>query len=470
VLGRAASLLLVPLFTRVLSPAEYGQIGVLVAISALVATIASLGLETPMVRGYVHAGGEPGARRAFVNTVGGFALAAAGVISLLGVLVAGPLATAFGVPEAVFRITVLSGAATAALTVVPLAILRAEERFRDYLTVSMATLAVTTSLSVLLVAILRLGVPGWVTAHVIGSIAALAVGLAILGHRWTREFDGGALRRALRLGVPILPHALSHWGLGISDRLILGTLVAAAALGPYHVAYQVAAPIMIVAVAMSNATNPMFAEAMRSVDLRHQLARASTVQAVIVVISASAVAVLGPPLIELILPAAYAVGGDYLPWIALGLAFFGLYLIPMNAIAVMAGRTELVWVITVVSAAVNIGLNLLLVPTMGPLAAAIATAVGYGVLLGGVIGYMRWVVVDPIPFELGRLAAGMAIVVSAALLAVLVSPPSAGAAFAIGMVVLGVAALVVGRLLFPRELSLAAGMLRSRPHLRSDSP
>jgi O-antigen/teichoic acid export membrane protein len=212
---------------------------------------------------------------------------------------------------------------------------------------------------------------------------------------------------------------------------------------------------------MSQSTQPMFAEALQSDGRRRQVARASTVHAVIVCLTAAAVALIAPPFIRLALPAAYGQSSEYLPWMALGFAFYGLYLIPMNAISVMAGRTERVWMITLFAAACNIGVNLIFVPEVGPIAAAISTAIGYAVLLVGVSAYMTRVVTEPIPFEHGRLAIGVALILGATLIAMAISPREAWAAFVVGLGAVTITGVIVVRIMFRREFAMAAGMLRS---------
>jgi O-antigen/teichoic acid export membrane protein len=85
-------------------------------------------------------------------------------------------------------------------------------------------------------------------------------------------------------------------------------------------------------------------------------------------------------LIELLTPPSYHAAGELVPFIALGIAAMGFYFIPMNLLSMTAGRTGTIPLITVTAATVNVGLNLILVPRMGILAAAIDTAIGYGLL------------------------------------------------------------------------------------------
>jgi O-antigen/teichoic acid export membrane protein len=78
----------------------------------------------------------------------------------------------------------------------------------------------------------------------------------------------------------------------------------------------------------------------------------------------------------------------------------GAYFMPMNALSMTAGRTAAIPLITLVAASANVGLNLLLVPRFGAIAAAVNTAIGYGILAALTFVYAQRVV--PLKYEIAR--------------------------------------------------------------------
>ena len=404
VLQRAIVFLLLPFFTRILSPDEFGEIGVITALVAILSVIVGLGLETAIFRGFKARADVTEAAR-FVNTVGGFALVVPITVAMISMLAAPALAKVFDVPIDALRLASIGAALSTSATLVPLTLLRAQERLSDYLQLTALQVLVTPVLTVAFVAVFDWGVAGWMLAYAVSSLILLIRGLVILRHRWSLAFDVPALRNALAFGVPLVPHALSHWGLSVSDRAILGAYVAPAQVGAYYVAYLASLPVSLLAIALSQATQPMYAEA-TTVEGRADIGRIITVQAVAIVGLTAAVAVIGPAVAFLLFPADFAATAGLIPWLAVGAGLFGLYLIPMNAISVMAGRTRRVWIITLLAASVNIGLNLILVPRIGTAAAAINTTIGYGLLLIGVFLYMRRVCEPPIPHDWKRIGMG----------------------------------------------------------------
>jgi peptidoglycan biosynthesis protein MviN/MurJ (putative lipid II flippase) len=68
-----------------------------------------------------------------------------------------------------------------------------------------------------------------------------------------------------------------------------------------------------------------------------------------------------------------------------------------------------VWTSTLAAGAVNVGLNLATVPTLGNVAAAVNTAIAYAVLLGLLVAYQYRVARTPIPLAWRRIATALAV-------------------------------------------------------------
>ena len=71
---RAIGLLMLPLYTRALSPTEYGALGVLLSASVLLGLLLSAGLEPWIIRNYVQLDDDPERRRCTWTRYGDFSL------------------------------------------------------------------------------------------------------------------------------------------------------------------------------------------------------------------------------------------------------------------------------------------------------------------------------------------------------------------------------------------------------------
>ena len=420
---RGLGLLLLPIYAAALPPGEYGQIALLVSITTVLGVLLGFGLESAVVRFIVQLSPHPAERRRFVNTVGLFALLAPflGAVAVAGILAVGTEPGALagaGLDALVFALVGMAVQTT--VTVFIGAALWADERLQAFGAVTLAQAIGNQALTLTLVVGLHLGPVGWFAGTLLGAVLSLVIGLRLMDHRWSAEFDPRYLWSALVFGIPLLPHMVSHWVLSLSDRMILSAFVGAGELGVYTVAYQLASIIGLGASAMRRGLMPLYAGASDKPDVREGLSRYSTYQVHGTLIAGLAVALLGPPAVLLLLPAAYAAAGGLMPWIALGYVLFGLCLIPTDSITLMLGQTRWLWVATAVAGASNVVLNLVFVPLIGVMAAAVNTAVGYGILLLGMVAYRRVLTGPRLRYETSRMAAGVAVVALAALVGLLI--------------------------------------------------
>ncbi len=420
---RAVSFLMLPFYTLVVGPEAYGELSLLWSCTTVASVLLSFGLETAVFRGYFQHASHPESQKKYINTTGLFLLVVPNLGALLLGLSGSPVLSRWiALPSNHLLLGLLGASLYVSATVFPLAILRAQERLMDYVKINGLYLVVNTSLMVLLVLVLKMGATGWIFANLITAAALLPFSLRILGHRWSRQMEWQYLRDALAFGLPLLPHQLAHWMLSVSDRLILSAWVTLKELGIYGLGYQLGAVQGMVLTELNRAILTAYGRAIKDVGLRGNLAKVATYQALITGFLGLGMALIGPPMVHLVLPASYAGATDLLPWIALGQMFYGLYLIPMNIISMLVGDTKCVWVATVTGGLVNVLSNIVMIPSMGTLAAAINTSLGYIVLLLAILVYMvrrHGVVLD---LEWGRIAFGLVLMAGGYAAAVYTTP------------------------------------------------
>jgi O-antigen/teichoic acid export membrane protein len=407
VFQRGIIFLLLPVYTRVLAPAQYGRLSVLLAIAAAAAIVLSCGMDTAFFRAYFALQSDPAGQRRFVTTAWTFLLAVPPAIAALLALVAGPFLVHSEIaPPAELALALAGAALLVSGTVVPLALLRAEERLRDYLVLAAVTAGTTAALTLVAVVGLDAGVAGWLVAVVVANAVTLAAAIRIIPFRRAGGIDRHLLAGALALGLPLIPHMLSHWGLGISNRVLLAGMVSTSKVGIYALAANIALPVAIVMQGMAQGFMPSFARAATNSAALDALRRVVNLQFLLVLAFTTLGALLGPIAVRQLASPAYAGAADLVPWLALGYGLLGLYFIPMNAVALTAGRTRRVWVITLAAATTNLVCLVALVPRLGLLGAAMATPAGYLVLLAGVAIFSRGAD-NPVRYDAARMRRGL---------------------------------------------------------------
>ena len=192
---------------------------------------------------------------------------------------------------------------------------------------------------------------------------------------WHRggSFEFALVRRALVFGLPLLPHALSHWALQLADRGVIASLVNARSLGIYSLAANILLPFLLV-MSLNQSLMPIYARVGAATLRAGELRDIVVFQVTGVAGLTLAGALLGGPVVDILAPPSYAGADSLVPWLVLGYGFVGLYFIPMNGATLGAGRTKHVWVPTAIAACCNIGLLFVLVPPFGIKAGAVASA------------------------------------------------------------------------------------------------
>ena len=379
---RAIGLILLPVYTSVLSPAEYGDIGLLMAVYTGTGVIFGLGMETVIVREYFQLADDPARRQRFVDSVWRFLIVFPTAMALVFTGVAWLLfgdSGELGVTEV--GLTMAAGVVSIAATTLPMSILRARQDLTGYLWMTGVLAVAITGFTLLFVVGFSWGVKGWFLAMLAGNALLLGTALWLVPWHPNRSVDWRLVWGAVAFSLPLLPHFFSHWALQLADRGVIAGMVSRTDLGIYTLAANLASVLMMLVIALNQGFTPLYARAGAEQGLVRQLRETVALQIALVVSLTLGVATLGPPLIEVLTPAAFHEAAPLIPWLAVAYGLMGLYFIPMNGATLGAGRRGWAWLMTLVSAGLNILLLYLLVPEYGIEAAAWSSAAGYLALL-----------------------------------------------------------------------------------------
>jgi O-antigen/teichoic acid export membrane protein len=410
VLVRGLAFLLLPLYTRYLSPAEYGIVALSVTVTVVLGLLYPLGLRGAVSRTY-YEDGTIEQRKERIGTLWIAMILSAGIMALALDRLGPALASAI-LPEVPFRPYLRLAVWTAFLGVLgltPLALLQAQERPLAYVLVSLWTAFATTAVTVWLV-LRGDGAEGYLRGALIGAaLAAVPYVLLTIG-QVRPVFRISVLVPAMAFSLPLVPHALAGWALEMSDRAILTRLIPLEDVGVYSLGYQLGAAMGLLTTAFNAAWVPfLFGHLKQEGEAAHaKLARLVTYYAMALCFIGLGWSLLVEHAITLIAGAEFREGYRITPWVVGGYVCAGLYLIPTNLLF-WRQRTQLIPVVTLAAGVVNVGLNLWLVPRYGAIAAAWSTLVAYAILL--VLAWRSAERIHPFPYEYRRLGlmAGVAL-------------------------------------------------------------
>jgi O-antigen/teichoic acid export membrane protein len=379
---RVGALILLPIYVRFLSPAEYGAMTLLISLAGILAIIYHLGLDGALMRLHFDVEGRERAR--LYGTVTLFTLAFAGLSTLLLALVVGPFFEALtgDTPFIPLGALTLLLALAGALGYVPSTLFRASGQVERYLIVNLGAFGVSSVVSVLLVVVVGLGAAGVLAGQLLAAVLVAFVSLAIVQRLRAWTIDRTALRQGLRLGLPLLPHGVSAWALRLADRwlilLLIGlpALEARAAVGVYSVGYQLGYVVSLVVVSFNAAWSPYFYRLGSTTTGPAIHTEMTTLVFAGISVLAVGLSTLAPEIVAILTRPEYAEAADVLPVIAVASVAHGLYVMFVTVVF-LAKATGRLAVITFVAAGVNIAANVLLIPSVGVIGAAWATFASY---------------------------------------------------------------------------------------------
>jgi O-antigen/teichoic acid export membrane protein len=402
VLVRGITFLLTPLYTRVMSPEDFAIVGVANTLTSALGLALGLALYGCIPRLFAHYATEE-ERRRFYGTLLVFSLTVPTVIAaglhLLGA--AGGLNVFTTVRFDPHLVIVIWTAFFNTFLPLPMGIYMAREEPRKVGYLNIAAGLLQLALTLVFVVGLRQGALGVLRAGLWSGVAMGLVSIGLMVRLSKLTIDGAMLKRALGFSLPLVPHLLANWALSVSDRIILERNVPQGDLGRYSLAFMYG---MVVSLIASAATTPIAPAANRQLAdpvLAKNVPPLGTHALMAVTFVATMMVATARETIAIVAPRAYSEAEAAIPWLVLGSVLQGVYLIWSTG-TWYSMKTKAVPLVTLTSAAVNVGLNLLFVPRYGVMAAAVMSAVGYGVssLLHGALAQK----LHPIPWEYSRWA------------------------------------------------------------------
>jgi O-antigen/teichoic acid export membrane protein len=385
-LQRGATVLVAPILLARLSVAEYGIYALLLTIYTLGPAFLSLGLYGAINRFYFDAGAPDARRRTMSSLVVAHAATIVLITAALDLALRVSVDAIAGIPDVYFELMLWASAA-AALYEGPAGYWRAAERPLTVAVAGIASVCATTGAMTAFLFLTALGLKGVLIGLAAGqaavSLTMLVLVLREVGLAWTR----GAVAGALMFSLPLIPHFISTWLLRASDRWILDHFRTTAEVGAYFLGVQLTSLISLVMFSTNDAIGPRFLARYR--DGGAEAARAFHARLFpLFLLSSSALAagaiLLGPLAATIVSHGKITHVSLVMSVLAGGFVESTLYIPFANAFFARK-RTSRLFLLTMSSAVVSVGMNLVLIPAFGSVGAATSLLIAYGFLLGLVI-------------------------------------------------------------------------------------
>jgi O-antigen/teichoic acid export membrane protein len=224
--SRFLNFLLVPFYTHVLTPGEFGVSNIVFALVAFLNVVYQAGFDSAYLRLAHDANNDESARRRLFST----ALWSQAGLSLLFTvpfLMAAPwLGAVFNVPVSYGNLFTLAAVILAldALSVVPMAHLRFQRKALHFAFIRMGNVIVNIAGNLVFVLWLKRGLEGIFLANVLASLFTLILLAPVFWTNLRAAYDGAWLRILLGFGLPFIPAGLYGIVNEMAGRLFLSRL------------------------------------------------------------------------------------------------------------------------------------------------------------------------------------------------------------------------------------------------------
>jgi O-antigen/teichoic acid export membrane protein len=460
VVSKLIAVLLLPVYTRYITTAGYGIVTILTNGGILISILVRFGIIEAFLR-YYFVDEDPKRRDALARRAFVFLLTTTSAAAIVVAIFASPLARLL-ISEhnpTTLRIADL-GLWTFTNLELAYGLLRVDERLRAYATASLANVGLTIASSLVLVVGFKLGARGLL----IGNYGASTVVLFALW--WTmrtrlrpRLIGGQRLGELLRFGLPTVPAEASAYALSIADSIYIFHEQSKGAAGLYSTALKFAGAIAFIVRAFMYAFPPLAYSVTDDAEAGRLYGLVATYYALVSGWIVAGLTLEGRWILRLLTKDTYFGAYRAIPWVALGWAMYGLWVI----LLVVAGRAHVTsrnFPAAFAGLVANIVLLVVLVPRLGIAGGGIALTGAYIVMLG--VMHMLVRRAFKVFFEWRRLALIVVIMGGLAAAGDLVCPTHGALGFVTRAAVFGAIPVVMYAVGFAhkQELAQARGMVR----------
>ena len=418
-----ASFVLVPVYTHHLSPSAYGVLGLMLVLYGVMTQVYDFGFTNSVGRFYFDRDKDDPDRSlarmrstalTFLVPVGGVWTA----ILWIGAPTWSDVLTQTPDHANLVRIVAVTLYAEA-LAIVPLTLIRMQERSRLFVTITVVRFLVTLALSYVLVVPLDEGVKGALLANAASAIGVLLVLLPEYRFGFRVRPSTPLLREMLGFAAPFFPVLLSQWFIEASDRYLLGQFRTHAEVGYYVLGYKVAQVMQIAVAAFSMGWAPLRFKIYETPGAQRTYRRLTSYYVIASALLVVAISVFARQIVAIVAPDDFSSAAEIVPLIAFAYMLNGLYILTITGMGVAKKTGPMAWVVTM-AAVLNIGINIVLIPKWGMHAAAATTILANAIMVAG--GWWYSQKAYPIDYDWSRILRTIAIAAVVVTVTVVLAP------------------------------------------------
>lgn len=373
-LQKGLTFIVMPIYVRLLSTAEYGEWSVFQSWAGILIIFASLNLSAGVYTKALVDIPDSRERDRYTASMQGL-----GTVSSIGMFIIHML---FRV-----RLNELMGIDTLLLTLLYIYFImypafsfwctrqRVEYKYKSMNIVTVIVSILTPSVSILLLKCSELRSKALIIAFLLSQIMVGSVFYGLHFIKGRCFYDKKYWIYALRFNIPLIPHYLSLIILGQADRIMIKFFCGSSDAGIYSFAYQIGSSIIVFLSAVNGAKVPWAYEQLHN-KVYTRLRSISNILCIIVGVITIIITFFAPDIIMILGTKKYETAKFIIPIVALSIYFTFVYDM-FCTVEFYYGATRFVMLASLIGAVSNVILNWILIPVYGLFAAAYTTLISY---------------------------------------------------------------------------------------------
>jgi O-antigen/teichoic acid export membrane protein len=293
------------------------------------------------------------------------------------------------------------------LTLIPFANLRLNNRPLKFAAIKTGNIAINIALNFILILGYDYGIEAIFISNLFASAFSLLLLIPDIIKNFTFEFSTPILKKLLKFALPYLPGSLASVFVQLIDVPIIEMLAGKETLGLYRANYKLGILIMLFVSVFNYAWQPFFLNNAKEKNAKELFSNVATLFMIILGVLWIFLALFTENLATIqfygertILGSNYLEGLVIIPVILTSYVFYGLFVLFTPGIYIQE-KTKYFPVVTGTAAIANVVVNLILVPKIGIMGAAIATLISYVTMAGGLFYFSQKFY--PINYDFGKL-------------------------------------------------------------------
>lgn len=380
-LPQAMNILLLPIFTRYLSPAEFGIFSYTTAVCSFLALLGALSIQSYVLRHYFNCRSEEEKSRLF-GTIFGFLVVYNVVLLGIEFLILPGLFRLLNaqVPfEPYMRLALLSNTIEI-IGIIPLAYFRVNEQAKQFITLTFSQSILNAGLSYYLVAVVGTGILGRYYGVLGTNVILLVVYLVIICRVSSWTLDLSRIKEAITFSLPLTGAGALAWVTMMSDRILLERFVSLDQLGIYSVGMAIAFGLHSLSNGIYKAVEPLVYRLAAESILDAQILWMKSYMVLLLIGLGSVMIVFSREIVTLLTGPSFYESYKIVVLLIPAVVLRGVS-IPVATYAVAVGKTRYALLANLAGAGTSLCINLILLPILGIYGATISSIIAWLVII-----------------------------------------------------------------------------------------